>query len=226
MARISIVEASKRTANLLLCAVVFSPFASAQLVDSKLESTRMKLDMLQTCLGPGDNNLRILTKGLLVGWSSDGGPRLAWQGPPPPPPNDYLDSLDMDLKACMLASKIKDKGRKQSILDAVSMDIAIKAEDCRKFGMGRMVSVRVFTLRGAKPEDGWEVFYKWYCASDFQPAEMRAARLTNPAVLQLPPGSYSIRAQRKISDTQMLNTEPVRTAIGLQASVDIQLPIQ
>ncbi len=211
---------------LVVCPLVLTVACSAQTSDIALESTRVRLAILQRCVGSANDDLRELSQGLLVGWDYGGSAGKNYAGSPPPPSNAYLDSIDRDTKACLFASKIKDKERKQMILQAVSDDIAIKARDCRKFGMGRMISVRVFTLGGANAEDGWEVFYKWNCSSDFQPGEMRASRLTSPAVVQLPPGTYTIRAQKKISDTQILSAGPSRTVVGLEPSIDIQLSIQ
>lgn len=227
MQRIPLVAESWRLWSVLVCALVLSPTGFAQDAGPELEPTRIRLAILQSCLGQGNVALLDLSHGLLVGWwvkGSSGG-RVSGK-PASPPPVEYLKSLDLDAKACMFAGKIKDKARKQMILDAVAEDIAIKAADCHHFGMGRTISVHVSTLRGTNAEHGWEVYYKWNCASDFQPAEMRAPQLTSPATVQLPPGNYLIRAQKKISDTQILNSGPAKTVIGMQASIDIQLPIQ
>ena len=80
------------------------------------------------------------------------------------------------------------------------------------------------TVRGPQMDDGWEVYYKWDCSSAFQPKEMRAPKLTNPAVLQVPPGNYLLRAQKQ-QGGQVLKTEPTRVAVGMEKSAEVQLPI-
>jgi hypothetical protein len=136
-----------------------------------------------------------------------------------------MDSLDRDIQACRAAGGLGGDS-KQALLDGVRQDIEIKAKDCRKFGMGRTISVRVVTMRGSQKDDGWEVYYKWNCSSAFQPAEMRAPQLTSPAVIQVPPGNYTFRAQKRMQDNQMVNTPPTTVVVGLQKAADIQIPIQ
>jgi hypothetical protein len=91
--------------------------------------------------------------------------------------------------------------------------------------MSRMVPVNVTTLRGAKAENGWQVFYKWLIASPFQPEEVRAPNLTSPATVELPPGVYSVSAERRVSDTQVETVAPVRVVVGSTPSVPLQLSI-
>jgi len=126
---------------------------------------------------------------------------------------------------------VRDEAQRQRILQAVARDISIKAEDCRRFGMGRNVQVRVTTVRlislqGPSTENGWEVFYKWNCSSDFQPQEMRIPQLSSPASVQLPPGNYTIRAQKALPKAQILKTQPADIVVGLQPSLDVELPVQ
>ena len=192
----------------------------AQRFDSMLAETRMQLDSLRFCLGLNYLPLQVLEVGLLKGYSGAGG-GADWE--PPPPPREYSQSLDEDLKACQAAGKLKGEA-KQELLEYVRRDIEMKAADCRKFGMGRMVQVRVTTVRGPQMDDGWEVYYKWDCSSAFQPKELRAAKLTNPAVMQVPPGNYLVRAQKQ-QGGQTMKTQPTRVAVGLEKSAEVQLPI-
>lgn len=235
MPRSSVVANSRRMSEVLLCSLVLAPMGFSQSKGASLESTRLKLTTLQTCLGPENTAISELTKGLLAGWGKWKNAPTTHVGAPTPPPAEYLDSLDRDISACTYAEQVKDDEQRQIILRAINKDIAIKAEDCRKFGMGRNVSVRVTTMRlislqGPTAENGWEVFYKWNCSSDFQTEEMRAPQLTSPAVLELPPGNYTIRAQKreqkKNSATQLRKTEPAAIVVGLQPTVDVQLPTQ
>jgi hypothetical protein len=217
------------TAVALLTQPVF-----AQVFNSLLMETRGQLKSLEFCLGPSFDPLRELQTGLLIGYNGQGygaaasdrgrygGGAGAWEPPPPPPA--YTQSLEQDLKACDAARKLKGD-EKVALLDQVRRDIELKAKDCRKFGMGRMVAVRVTTVRGPQMDDGWEVYYKWDCSSTFQPKELRAPRLTNPALIQVPPGNYLIRAQKQQAG-QIINTDPTRVAVGLDKSTEVQIPIR
>ena len=214
----------------LLLFAFLCPFASAQFGLDQLDGVRQRLSALRICL-TGNDDVERLSVGLLSGYSNNsgapsGGYRKGYshQSPLPPPP-DYMATLDQDIKACLYASKIKDPDARKELLAQVREDIRIKAQDCQKFGMGRMVTVHVSTLKGPVPDSGWEVFYKWLCASAFTPAEIRAPQLTSPATLKLPPGNYAIRAQKK-TPTAVLNSETVTVVVGLQPGADVELPIQ
>ena len=196
----------------------------AQRFDSMLAETRMQLESLRFCVGINFLPLQVLEVGLLRGYSGAGGGYgggADWE--PPPPPREYSQSLDEDLKACQAAGKLKGEA-KEELLEYVRRDIEMKAADCRKFGMGRMVQVRVTTVRGPQMDDGWEVYYKWDCSSAFQPKELRAPKLTNPAVMQVPPGNYLVRAQKQ-QGGQVMKTQPTRVAVGMEKSAEVQLPI-
>jgi hypothetical protein len=214
----------RRVVPALVGVAVWGGPACAQPFESMLIQTRSQLQALQFCLGQDFAPLQVLAVGLLRGYGAGGGGYGGggkWEPPPPPP--EYSRSLDEDLKACQAAGKLKGE-EKQTLLEYVRRDVATKAADCRKFGMGRMISVRVTTVRGPQMDDGWEVYYKWDCSSAFQPREMRAPKLTNPAVMQVPPGNYLVRAQKQ-QGGQMLKTEPTRVAVGMEKSAEVQLPI-
>ena len=199
----------------------------AQRFNSMLAETRGQLDALRFCLGMNFLPLQVLEVGLLRGYDGPhfvgGGHGGNGQWEPPPPPAEYSRSLEDDVKACQAAGKLKGEEKKE-LLEYVRKDIEMKAADCRKFGMGRTIQVRVMTVRGPQMDDGWEVYYKWDCSSAFQPKEMRAPKLTNPAVLQVPPGNYLLRAQKQ-QGGQVLKTEPTRVAVGMEKSAEVQLPI-
>ena len=191
-----------------------------------LAETRAKLDSLQVCLGPADA-LALLRKGLLWGWKKPGGPPSLLDAPkPPPPPPQYLKSLDRDLEACAVASRIQDQDRRRLVLSAVTKDIQIKAMDCRKFGMGRMVAVRISTMRGDKAENGWQAFYKWSCPPPLDPEELRVPNLTSPASVELAPGVYFVRAEKSISHLPVQSIAPVTVVVGSVESLPLQLAIQ
>jgi len=232
----------------ILCAGLFSALLSwpgpAGAFQDKLEPTRERLDTLRKCLWPeGNTAVDGLRQGLL-GWHQTGsdqpgagglGTTGRQQPGDPidslrtqfinPPPREYLDTLDQDIRACTFAQKSQDKAVRQDVMNSVIRDINLKSDDCRKFGMGRKVPVRVSTLRGSAQDHGWEVFYKWSGASTFQGDEVRAPQLTSPANLELPPGEYVIRAEKKNPGGLVVRVDPVKIVVGLKSAVDVQLPI-
>ena len=225
MARTSHYPAAKRILALAVCSVALSRAGFSAPAEDPLAPTRAKLDALQRCLGSSDA-LTTLRRGLLWGWPKPGAPPTLKETPAPPPPDPYLDSLDRDVKACAIAATITDADERRLVISAVAKDIEIKAEDCRMFGMGRKVPVTIRTLRGAAVENGWQVFYKWSCASSLQPAEARVPNLTSPANVELPPGVYSVRAEKRISPLQVETIAPVTVIVGSVPSVPLELAIQ
>jgi hypothetical protein len=230
MARTIIIAAPTPMLRLAVCAMVFIQAAGAKAPSDKaaadLAPTRARLDALQACLGPGDA-LSTLRKGLLWGWPKPGSPpSLEAPSPAPPPPGDYLDSLDRDVKACDFAATLQDADQRRQVLSAVAKDVEIKAGDCRKFGMGRKVPVTIRTLRETAVENGWQVFYKWSCASVLEPEEVRVPNLTSPANVDLPPGEYFFRAEKKNASGQVQSITPVKIVVGSAPTVPLELAVQ
>lgn len=223
MPRSSLVKAVLMVA---LCRMVAGDtgWAKAKPADP-LAPTRAALNALQSCLGAGEP-LATLRKGLLWGWKRPGGPpTLRDAVPAPPPPPDYLESLDNDAKACQEASTIQDDEQRLLAMSAVRREIKIKAADCRKFGMGRKVPVVIRTVRGERVENGWQVFYKWSCASLLQPQEVRVPNLTSPANIELPPGVYSFRAEKRTPGGPLENIAPTEIVVGSVEWVPLELAI-
>ena len=208
-------------------ALVLSQAGFAKDASDLLGPTRAKLAALEACLGQ-NSDLDLLKRGLLVGWRKGApkAPTLKDWPPPPPPPPEYLVSLDQDIQVCDLASRLRDEEQRRIILKDVQKDIQVKASDCRNFGMGRKVPVSVTTVRGAKTENGWQVFYKWACSTLLQPDEVRVPNLTSPANIELPPGVYSVRAEKRISSIQVQKVAPVTIVVGSAAAIPLQLAIE
>jgi len=207
------------------CAALASADAWAKPKADPLAAKRAQLAALEKCLGPSDV-LSTLRNGLLWGWQKSGSPPMLETPKPPPPPDDYLESLDRDTKVCVAASSLTDEEQRHAVLDSVRKDIAAKSLDCMRFGMGRRVPVSIKTVRGDKIENGWQVFYKWSCAGPLQPEEVRVANLTSPATVELPPGVYSFRAQRKSPAGQVETVDAVTITVGSSPTGPIELPIQ
>ncbi len=209
----------------VVLASVLNFAAGAEAENDRLAPTRARLEALESCLGQS-RAVSELRQGLLTGWRKKSrAPTLRDWPPPPPPPLEYLQSLDRDIRACQLASRLPDDQRLM-VLSDVMKDIEIKAEDCHRFGMGRKVTVTITTLRGSVAENGWQVFYKWSCASALQTEEMRVPNLTSPANIDLPPGTYSIRAEKRSSSGQVLKVTPATIVVGSAQSIPVQLAIE
>jgi hypothetical protein len=189
-----------------------------------LAPTRAKLDELEGCLGKSEV-LSTLRKGLLWGWQKPGSAPTLNPPKPSPPPEDYLESLDRDAKVCAAVSTMAEEQRR-AVLDSVRKDIAAKAEDCRRFGMGRRVPVTIKTVRGNQAENGWQVFYKWSCAGPLQPEEVRVPNLTSPANVDLPPGVYSFRAEKKNAAGHVETVPAVTVTVGSSPTVPLELPVE
>jgi len=209
----------------VLSPVLLGGPAGAKRPADPLAGTRAKLDALEACLGKSDA-LSALRKGLLWGWEKPGSAPTLETPKPPPPPADYLESLDRDVRMCSAGAELQDEAQRRAVLDSVRMDIAAKAEDCRRFGMGRRVPVSVTTVRGNQVENGWQVFYKWSCACPLQPEEIRVPNLTSPANVELPPGVYSFRAEKRSAAGQVETVAPVTITVGSSPTVPLELPIQ
>jgi len=210
----------------LLGAAVCERAALSQKKQSALAPVAARLAELSTCMGNEYSQIRDLQAGLLAGWgkwpAAAGANRARPLQPPPP---DYMESLDRDLAACRSVSGAKDPGMRRTVLQSVSIDIALKAADCKQFGMGRNVPVQVVTLRGRDADNGWEVYYRWLCSSALRVEERRIPKLTSPATIELPPGEYAFRAQKRTANGELTKTDPVNITVGLRQQVECQLPV-
>lgn len=145
---------------------------------------------------------------------------------PWPPPAEYIDSLDQDLAACAASAITTDRKKRSSILKAIAKDIRIKAKDCKKFGMGRLVPVQVSTLKGGRAENGWEILYKWSPVSSIPTSELSIPGLSSPAVVNLPPGgTYLIRARRPGADGKPIMSETRTITISAEPVIECQIPV-
>lgn len=212
-------------ASLVLFPVFLSRASFA--AEDSLQPTRSRIAALHACLDSYGAAATVdkLNKGLILGAWAKPGPAATGKREVPPPPAEYLDSLDVDLRACDFASQPDHAAQRRLILNAVFKDLNIKIDDCRKFGMGRKVVVRVTTSHGESPDHGWVVFYKWLSASAFATSEIRFPQVTSPSVIQLAPGEYVFRVEKKLPNSQLLKLDPATVVVAYQPAVDVQFPI-
>ena len=179
-----------------------------------------RLQALRACLpAQYDADLTKLGNGLLRNWkpvSTD----------LPPPPAAYLASLDQDIQACRVASGMSDEKARVAMFGVVARDIEIKIGDCHKFGMGRLVPVRVRTVLNGAPSNGWQIFYKWVGSSLLKAQELPFPTLTSPAISELPPGMYEIRAEKQGVPTLAQPARPVTIVVGSEATREVEIAVQ
>ena len=223
------VELCPRTARLvvlILGLAVCERAALSQNKQSALTPVSRELSEISSCMGNEYSQIRELQAGLLAGWgkwpAAPGSNKARALQPPPP---EYMQSLDRDLIACRAVSVTKDPAIRRAVLQSVSNDIAVKAADCKKFGMGRNVPVQVVTVRGKDADNGWEVYYRWLCASALRVEERRIPKLTSPAAIELPPGEYAFRAQKRAANGELTKTDAVTITVGLRQQLECQLPV-
>ena len=202
---------------LLLIAILSLPARSAQ---GDPDPTDDRLHALRVCLpAKYRGELEKLRNGLLWNWKP-GGEEL------PPPAAAYLASLDQDIRACGIAAKLTDPKASDAIYSAIAKDIEIKASDCRKFGMGRMVTVHVKTMLGGAPNNGWQVLYKWVGASLLQGQEIPFPNMTSPATGELPPGVYVLRVEKAGAPTLGKSPQPLTIVVGSELTKEVEIPVQ
>jgi hypothetical protein len=196
--------------------------------EADLKSTQEKLAGLESCLGTGNAAVNKLRQGLLSGWDhrKQQRPSSLMNQPVAPPPPEYLESLDRDLNACAVARKQNDEALRRAILDQVLQDVSIKADDCERFGMGRLIQVNVSTMRGGTPENGWIVFWRWMPVGPLQTVETSMPGLTSPVSKAFPPGTYAFRAEKRVSSNEIRTTETRTIIVGGTQTVDCPLVIE
>src|SRR6185437_9092845 len=147
-----------------------------------------------------------LQKGILDGvWAKT----LARRPLPVPP--EYLRNLADIAAACESGA---------ASASAILEDLETKINDCRKFGMARLVPIRVETLHVSDLVRDWEVFYRWDAGSrSSNAAELRAPGLSTTS-LKLPPGLYIFRAQQG-----QRASEKVRIPVSGAAQVVVQIKV-
>ena len=202
--------------TLVLLVLVLAAFARAAMGHPAED----RIQALKTCLPVKYGvDLEKLRSGLLHNWKPVSTEL-------PPPPAAYLASLDQDMRICTIATGLTDPTARTAIYEAIAKDIAIKTQDCRKFGMGRMVPVRVRTVLNGAPSNGWQVFYRWVGSSLLKAQELPFPTLTSPATGELPPGMYEIRAEKQGVPTLAQAARPVTIVVGLDAVKEVEIAVR
>lgn len=212
--------------------------SSAQRIDAppRLEPTANALTGLQECgksiaqSAPAISSQlleaqTLLTRGLLIGWNNPSGEFAAV-----PPPKEYVDELAKEADWCLKVAEVlkrepAKKGPAENALIGITNDLVMKVEDCREWGMSRMVTVLANTIKNGQPDSGWTVMYKWVPIGGLgSVVELSFPQLSTPTKKELPPGMYSLYATKQAGDTTK-KTEPVNCAAYKKEKVQCEIPV-
>ncbi len=110
------------------------------------------------------------------------------------------------------------------MLISITNDVIMKVEDCREWGMARMVTVVASTLKNGQPDPGWTVNYKWVSVSGLNATELSFPKISTPTSQALPPGIYSIYATKQVGNT-LMKTEPKTISAFQKDKVQCEIPV-
>ncbi len=167
---------------------------------------------------------KLLTRGLLIGWNNPSGEFAAV-----PPPKEYVAELAQEAEWCLKVAKVLNtepakRTAAGNVLVGITNDLVIKLDDCREWGMGRLVTVVANTLRNGQPDPGWTVIYKWVSVSGLDSTELSFPQISTPTSKAVPPGIYSIYATKQVGGT-LKRTEPKTISAFQKDKVQCEIPV-
>ena len=167
----------------------------------------------------------LLSHGLLIGWNNTS---KSWALVPPP--KEYVEDLAQEAEWCVkvanaLNTQPENKERAEKVLTNIAYDLFVKVEDCRSWGMGRLITVKANTIKNGQPDPGWTVNYKWMSASGLNAVDLSFPQESTPTTKKLPPGMYLIYATKQVGGTTK-KTEPITVTAFQKDTVqcDISVP--
>ncbi len=167
----------------------------------------------------------LLSHGLLIGWDN---PSNSWALVPPP--KEYVEDLAKEADWCLkvanaLNTEPANKVRAEKVLTNIAYDLFVKVEDCRVWGMGRLITVKANTVKNGQPDPGWTVNYKWMSSSGLNSVDLAFPQESTPTTKKLPPGMYLIYATKQVGGATK-KTEPVTVTAFQKDTVqcDISVP--
>ncbi len=167
----------------------------------------------------------LLAHGLLIGWNN---PSNSWALVPPP--TEYVEDLEREAKWCQEVANVlntdpANKARAEKVLTNIAYDLFVKVEDCRVWGMGRLITVKANTVKNGQPDAGWTVNYKWMSSSGLNTVDLSFPQESTPTTKKLPPGMYLIYATKQVGGA-LKKTEPITVTAFQKDTVqcDISVP--
>jgi hypothetical protein len=163
------------------------------------------------------------------GYNRNGGYDRGSQWLPVPPPKDYVADLSHEARWCLQVANIlnSDPERKEAsekVLASIADDLRIKAADCRAWGAGRLITVIANTLRNGQPDPGWTVMYKWVSVSGLTSIDLSFPQISTPTSKALPPGVYSVYAEKQVGD-MLKKTAPITVSAFQEQKVKCEIPV-
>ena len=167
----------------------------------------------------------LLSHGLLIGWNNPSNEFAAV-----PPPKEYVQDLAQEAEWCLkvanaLNTQPSNKERAEKVLTNIAYDLYLKVEDCRAWGMGRLITVKGNTVKNGQPDPGWTVNYKWMSSSGLNAIDLSFPQESTPTTKKLPPGMYLIYATKQVGDS-LKKTQPITVTAFQKDTVqcDISVP--
>jgi hypothetical protein len=167
----------------------------------------------------------LLAHGLLVGWNNPSGEFAAV-----PPPKEYVQDLAQEAEWCLkvanaLNTQPSNKEKADRVLTNIAYDLYVKVEDCRTWGMGRLITVKANTVKNGQPDPGWTVNYRWMSSSGLNVVDLSFPQESTPTTKKLPPGMYLIYATKQVGNS-VKKTEPITVTAFQKDTVqcDIAVP--
>ncbi len=221
---------------LVMLGLVTASFAQVLTPPPRLGSTAEALGKLEQCgkdiaksapqisskLLESEN---LLSHGLLIGWNN---PSNSWALVAPP--KEYVDDLAQEAEWCVkvanaLNTQPANKERAEKVLTNIAYDLFVKVEDCRVWGMGRLITLKANTIKNGKPDPGWTVSYKWMSSSGLNSVDLEFPQESTPTTKKLPPGMYLIYATKQVGGATK-KTEPITVTAFQKDTVqcDIAVP--
>ncbi len=167
----------------------------------------------------------LLAHGLLIGWNNPSNEFAAV-----PPPKEYVQDLAQEAEWCLkvanaLNTQPANKERAEKVLTNIAYDLYVKVEDCRAWGMGRLITVKANTVKNGQPDPGWTVNYKWMSSSGLNSVDLSFPQESTPTTKKLPPGMYLIYATKQVGGS-VKKTEPITVTAFQKDTVqcDISVP--
>jgi hypothetical protein len=166
----------------------------------------------------------LLSHGLLIGWNN---PKNSWALVSPP--KEYVQDLAQEADWCVkvanaLNTQPENKERAEKVLTNIAYDLYVKVEDCRVWGMGRLITVKANTVKNGQPDPGWTVNYKWMSSSGLNSVDLSFPAESTPTTKRLPPGMYLIYATKQVAGN-LKKTETITVTAFQKDTVQCDLSV-
>ena len=207
-----------------------SPLASAY--EMEFASLQIKVDRLGRTLGQANEEAGHLLTSIRTNAAFL---RLRWQdwlknnrdygsGAGSLASDKYLRSLIRNNELLKKTEKQRDPALAVGLLRDIALDMEVKADNCRnsKDGLGKVIRVKVRTLRGGQEAPGYEVWFVQKGMYDVKSAHDRFRKQSSPTdERELWPGGYALWARKGESESQ-----PTTVRLGGRGDTRIEIDLE